>query len=824
MADAQTRWDTSYEWKATTLLGLGFGLVGLDRWIIAPLLPTMTKDLGLSVQQAGNLIGALGLVWGVFAIISGRLSDTIGHRKILIPSILLFSLMSGFSGMATGFVSLLSIRALMGLMEGSYCPTSFAATAAAAHPSRRGFLQGLQQSGFALFGFGLGPIIATQLLLVVPSWRWVFWAVAIPGIIVGILMAVVLREPGQTQGGKLVGEVPAGHGDTAAWGSVLKSKNIVLCMLALFCAMSCIFVLGGLLPTYLTDAPVMGNKLSPQEIGFVASALGFGGFVGQFGVPGISDVLGRRLTAVLAFLGAAITLWFFMQLGPNPATLFGVLFLVSFFSLGNVALITGPISTESAPVGLISSAIGLVVGAGEIFGGGVAPSIAGFVGQNYGIQNILWMPLVGVVLGVVVCAFLKETAPRKLRAGLPGAIVAVAAIVVVGAGSASAQVPENIYQGMLKIGQVVDPSCTAKLYRPLMPANDYNSNVTPLYPGITIQRDLSFGPNPKDLVDVFTADKGGGSRPVVIYVPGGGGNKIEQQVREGNAFYDNIGRWATKNGMVGVLMQRHPGQNWDDPAKDVSLVIQWLQANIAKYKGNANRMFIWAHSAGNGPLGTYIGRPELYGPKGVGVKGAILMSGQWNVAPLMTPGVGTGRGAGGAAGASGAVAPSPAGSTCGAGGPTAGDGAIVGPSGMTPPAGRSGPAPGASGPAAGAARGVGPAPGTPGLGTGAGGTGAGRGRGAPVDAETQLARSALPELRKTKVALLFASAELDPGINGTMSDFYQTLHDDLCRIGKAQCPTMLFGKRQNHMSEVFSIDTADASVSGPILAWMKKVK
>jgi sugar phosphate permease len=138
-------------------------------------------------------------------------------------------------------------------------------------------------------------------------------------------------------------------------------------------------------------------------------------------VPGISDILGRRPTAVIAFIGAAITLYMFMQLGPNPTSLFGVLFLVSFFSLGNVALITGPISTESAPAGLVSSAIGLVVGAGEIFGGGVAPSIAGFVGQNYGIQNILWMPLIGVTLGIFVTAFLNETAPKKVGIHVPAA-------------------------------------------------------------------------------------------------------------------------------------------------------------------------------------------------------------------------------------------------------------------------------------------------------------------------------------------------------------------------------------------------------------------
>ena len=32
-------WDTGYEWKAVLLLTLGFGLVGLDRWITAPECP-----------------------------------------------------------------------------------------------------------------------------------------------------------------------------------------------------------------------------------------------------------------------------------------------------------------------------------------------------------------------------------------------------------------------------------------------------------------------------------------------------------------------------------------------------------------------------------------------------------------------------------------------------------------------------------------------------------------------------------------------------------------------------------------------------------------
>ncbi|PYR85960.1 MAG: hypothetical protein DMG19_14010, partial [Acidobacteria bacterium] len=63
--------------------------------------------------------------------------------------------------------------------------------------------------------------------------------------------------------------------------------------------------------------------------------------------------------------------------------------------------------------------------------------------------------------------FAQKKISRWVLICLPVLIPAMAA-------TADAQVPPDIAAGLRKIGQIVDPACTAKLYRPLMPKNDYN--------------------------------------------------------------------------------------------------------------------------------------------------------------------------------------------------------------------------------------------------------------------------------------------------------------------------------------------------------------
>jgi MFS family permease len=411
-AASPSRWRLGHEWKTVTLLCLGFGLVGTDRFMILPLFPVISRELGLSYADLGQITGILAVAWGVAALFMGNLSDRLGHRKVIIPAIIVFSLLAGLSGLATGVGSLMLIRALMGLAEGAYTPASIVATIDASKPARQGMNIGIQQAALPLFGLGIAPIIVTQLLHVV-SWHWIFAMVSIPGLVVAYLLHRVLRNPDPAA----AAQHTATHDACAhRWSDVFRYRNIPLNMIGMLCWLTCLVVLSALLPSYLVDH----LHLSLEQMGYVLSAIGFGGTLGTLVMPALSDRFGRKPIMVVSVLGAAAGLHALMHTGAEPFRLFVSLAVTLFFVFSAICLTVGPISAESVPATLMSTASGIVIGTGEIFGGGIAPVIAGHVAQRYGIQYILHLAAIALVVGLVVALLLKETAPGKAtRSSIP---------------------------------------------------------------------------------------------------------------------------------------------------------------------------------------------------------------------------------------------------------------------------------------------------------------------------------------------------------------------------------------------------------------------
>jgi MFS family permease len=405
-------WDTSYEWKIIALLSLTFGLVGLDRFVLPIILQspnsTMAADLGLTPADGGTLAGYLGMAWGISAFVMGYMADKIGRRAVLVPAILVFSLMSAASGMVGSLTALIIVRIIMGIAEGPVASTGVAVAVEASKPERRGLNNGIFQCMISLFGLALAPLIATRLLNDY-DWSVVFMLVGAPGVIVAIIMWVVIREP--------LKRAATGHGGTGGvpFMSMFNHRNAKVAPLTLICAMGGIFVIAAMLTAYLTAPIGAGLGLDPITAGNVFSAVGVGGCIGQFAMPALSDIIGRKLTTLASYALAAVALFFFTQAGPeNTTVLWILLFFASMFNFAALAILAGPVAAEAAPPGMLASMAGFVIFAGEFVGGGISPIIAGGIAAGeYGLKGALYFAACGLVLGFIVALFLKETAPRK---------------------------------------------------------------------------------------------------------------------------------------------------------------------------------------------------------------------------------------------------------------------------------------------------------------------------------------------------------------------------------------------------------------------------
>ncbi|WP_199542049.1 MFS transporter [Paraburkholderia kururiensis] len=392
--------DRAYEFKAVSLLALGLGMVGLDRFIINPLFPVMQKELELSYQDLGLISAALALTWGVASIVSGRLADRVGPRRVLIAAMAIFSLLVATTGFATGLGSLLVIRSVMGLAEGAYVPASIVATVNASKPSRVGLNIGLQQMAQPLVGLGFGPIVAVGLLKVLPSWHYVFAAVAVPGLLLAAVMAKVLRDPARVTG--------APRNEASDWRTVAMLGAVRVNTAAMLCYLTCVITLSAFMPNYLTDY----LRLNLDQMGMVLTGQGVGSLVGMVVIPALSDRFGRKPMLLAALLAELVALWVLRTIGAEPVKLFAALFVITFMNSGAIAITVGPLTSAAVPARLAASATGVVVGIGEIVGGALAPAAAGALAHAMGIAVIPVIALVATAAGAAIVAFgVREPRP-----------------------------------------------------------------------------------------------------------------------------------------------------------------------------------------------------------------------------------------------------------------------------------------------------------------------------------------------------------------------------------------------------------------------------
>lgn len=402
MNQKQSFW--RYENAILTMMFFTFGFVFMERLSIVYLLPFIGPDLKLSNAQIGMIVSILAVCWAVSGWVFSSISDSIGSkRKILLPITLAFSALSFLSGFVSNFVSMLVVRGLMGIAEGPVLPIAQSAVIAESTPSRRGFNAGFMQSALGLIGSTVTPIIVTM-VATKHSWHSAFYLVGIPGLIMFLVLAKWMREPGKVKND------PHAHKKItkAEMKQVYKHRNVWLCTIISAFFMTWLFAFTTFAPEYLTQV----DHFNGQQMGLIMGAIGFGSFVWGFVAPAISDRIGRKPTLIIFSIIASLSP---LCLALVHGSL-GLMMVLGFFTAvgqGCFPLFMSIIPGDSLPVGLVATAISVTQLVGELIGGTIAPSLGGFAADAWGLQAPLYIAFGGALAGAFIATGLKESAPAK---------------------------------------------------------------------------------------------------------------------------------------------------------------------------------------------------------------------------------------------------------------------------------------------------------------------------------------------------------------------------------------------------------------------------
>jgi MFS family permease len=385
------------------LLSLNFGIVFFDRNALNFLMPFVQPELGITNTQVGLLASALSLTWSVAAFGMGKLSDMTGKRKFwLVISTLAFSVCSFFSGIAATFLMLLAARLLMGVAEGGVMPISHALVATEVSPERRGIAQGIAQNfGSNLLGSFVAPVLLVA-FAVHFGWRSAFYLAGIPGLISAFLMMWLIKEPAPAPKAVLTTEARYSMMDA------LKESNILICVVLGVLLVSYLVICWAFMPIYLTQV----RHVSADAMSWLMGTLGISATIGSFAVAGLSDRIGRRPVMIAApFISVILPLGALYYTGSDWGL--AAIFFVGWCVNGIFPLFMATVPSESVDPRHAATVLGLCMGAGEVLGGVLAPSIAGVAADGIGLAAPMWIMVGLALLGGLIACGLRETAPSQ---------------------------------------------------------------------------------------------------------------------------------------------------------------------------------------------------------------------------------------------------------------------------------------------------------------------------------------------------------------------------------------------------------------------------
>lgn len=389
--------ETTGPYRIIGILWLLVFVSGSQVLIIAPILPQISDQIAVSESLLGMLITAYAVSVGVFALITGPISDRIGRRRILLVGNTILTIALILHWFVWDFTSLFGVRALAGVAGGILTGASLAYVGDYFPREQRGWANGWLITGMAagqVVGIPVGTLMADR------------FGFRVPFLAFGLLLAVALLL--------LYFYVPqpdVERADQLTLRSALNGYATLLQRRDVIAAVAIFVINFGGYSLYMTYLPTWIEI----TVGVGGSAIATMFFIGGLGntlagppAGKLSDRIGRKTIIISASLVIAVVILATTSLIDNMWIAYGLFFVVMGLFAARIAAFQ-TLLTEMVDSDKRGSFLNLTVGIGQI-GSGLGGGLAGAAYVNIGYDGTTVLAAAAMlIVGFLVWMFLPET-------------------------------------------------------------------------------------------------------------------------------------------------------------------------------------------------------------------------------------------------------------------------------------------------------------------------------------------------------------------------------------------------------------------------------
>lgn len=262
-------------WLIVGVLWVVAALNYLDRIMITTMRDSLTQAVPMTDAQFGLLTSVFLWVYGLLSPLAGFLADRFNRSRLIVLSLLIWSLLTWLTGHARSFEELIVVRALMGVSEAAYLPAALALIADYHRGSTRSLATGIHMTGLSVgTGLaGLGGWLAEK-----QGWRFAFDVFGWFGVAYAVALWFVLRDPVEKQVEKA--ETPSPRLDEAL-ASLFSNRSFWLLLMFWGLLALAGWAVAGWMPTYFKEQFSLGQGAAGiSATGYLAVAMFAGKLIG----------------------------------------------------------------------------------------------------------------------------------------------------------------------------------------------------------------------------------------------------------------------------------------------------------------------------------------------------------------------------------------------------------------------------------------------------------------------------------------------------------------------------------------------------------------